>query len=196
MTMIGICRCGCGAETDIAPETRPRRGWIKGRPKPYLSHHRKRTSASAEGVYKICNECKQKKYLNLFNKETDSPDGRQKKCKSCQSEIAILYRETEIGKRNLARGKRYHNLRSHYGLTSTDYDAMHAAQNGLCKICGKPETASRLGTRRRLAVDHCHATGKVRFLLCAACNRGLACFRDDPNALEAAAKYLREFRRD
>jgi len=59
-------------------------------------------------------------------------------------------------------------------------------ENGpnVCYICGlEPLT-------RRLSVDHCHRTGKVRGLLCYVCNYGLRWFRDDPARLRAAAKYL------
>jgi hypothetical protein len=186
--MSGICRCGCGGKTEIAPETRPQRGWKLGKPKPYLDHHGKIKHASRDGVYKICSKCKEKKYLNLFHKEIGTYDGRQARCKKCQAENTVLYREARL------RGSKSYSLRSAYGLTTSDYESIHAQQNGLCAICNKPETAIRLKTPRRLAVDHCHTTDKVRGLLCAACNRGLACFRDNPDFLEAAARYLRKSR--
>lgn len=35
----GLCQCGCGRQTEIAPTTRADRGWIKGQPKRFVGHH-------------------------------------------------------------------------------------------------------------------------------------------------------------
>lgn len=73
-----------------------------------------------------------------------------------------------------------------YGMDRFCYDLMFAAQKGLCKICQKPETF-----RKNLSVDHCHATRKIRGLLCVKCNAALGAFGDDIELLEAAIAYLR-----
>lgn len=54
-------------------------------------------------------------------------------------------------------------------------------QAGCCAICGQPS---------KLVVDHCHASGEVRGLLCDDCNVGLGRYDDDPERLLAAAAYL------
>lgn len=77
-----------------------------------------------------------------------------------------------------------------YGITADDYAALHAAQGGRCLICGDVETVERKGRTRQLCVDHDHATGAVRGLLCSRCNAGLGLFLDDPERLIAAAGYL------
>lgn len=51
-----------------------------------------------------------------------------------------------------------------FGITLAEYDQRFNEQGGVCKICGGTN-----GTIR-LAVDHCHNTGKVRGLLCTRCN--------------------------
>ena len=75
-----------------------------------------------------------------------------------------------------------------YDLTQEQLDALMEAQAGLCAICARPPEGR--GPNAVLHIDHCHATGEVRGLLCAACNRGLGFFRDDPQRLTAAARYV------
>lgn len=70
-------------------------------------------------------------------------------------------------------------IKRKYGLTLEDYEARLAEG---CSICGEHGP--------RMAMDHCHATGKVREPLCANCNNGLGRFFDKPELLRAAADYL------
>lgn len=78
-----------------------------------------------------------------------------------------------------------------FGISVADYDRLMLEQDGRCASCREAELhIHRSGKKRDLAVDHDHATGIVRGLLCGDCNRGLGLFRDDPVALRAAADYL------
>jgi hypothetical protein len=88
------------------------------------------------------------------------------------------------------RANRDRDLKLNYGLTLEQYEGMAASQGGLCGICG--EAPPRTGPARLwpLVVDHCHATGRVRGLLCARCNIGIGYFRDRPELLTAATGYL------
>ncbi len=83
-------------------------------------------------------------------------------------------------------------LRRYYKISVEEYDAMLAAQGGVCAICRNPETALNSATQkpRALAVDHDHKTGRVRGLLHLGCNQGLGLFNDDPALLRAAIAYL------
>lgn len=76
-------------------------------------------------------------------------------------------------------------LRNKYGLTREAYEVMKSAQDGVCAICSRT-----CKTGRELAVDHCHATGRIRGLLCSKCNRGLGIFEDSREFLERAIAYL------
>lgn len=90
-------------------------------------------------------------------------------------------------------GNRIQRMRR-YGLTITGYEAMLTQQGGVCALCRKAEThKARDGKVTLLAVDHDHATGSVRALLCHACNVGLGSFLDDPALLHAAAGYVESF---
>ena len=75
-------------------------------------------------------------------------------------------------------------IRSH-GISVDEYDAMLAAQGGKCAICRR-----ECSVAPNLSIDHCHATGGVRGLLCRSCNSGLGFFRDSTDALRKAAEYL------
>jgi hypothetical protein len=56
-----------------------------------------------------------------------------------------------------------------YKLSSADYRALFDIQGGRCGICQVHH--EEMG--ERLAVDHDHASGKVRGLLCRPCNKSL-----------------------
>lgn len=82
--------------------------------------------------------------------------------------------------------QRAHKLRINYGISIADYDAMFEKQNGVCAICQEPPDELDC-----LCVDHCHASNRIRSLLCRKCNTGLGSFRDSSDLLEAAINYLR-----
>jgi hypothetical protein len=70
-----------------------------------------------------------------------------------------------------------------YGLVAQDYERMLREQNGVCAICGRK-------SRRELCVDHCHATQRVRGLLCDKCNTALGLLGDDADRMRAAGAYV------
>jgi len=151
----------------------------------------------------ICSRCKQSKPKDEFyNNRAQGARGKTHYCKTCQSAYsAEYYQKTKATKRKaylednkeiVKHRRRSHYLRSTFGITVEQYDEMHETQNGLCLVCGEPETAvdnRNQNKIRRLAVDHCHTTGKVRGLLCQRCNMGIGYFRDNPVLLRAAADY-------
>jgi len=78
--------------------------------------------------------------------------------------------------------ERDRQYRARYGITLADYDRMLLDQNGKCKICAA-DKAGNVG--QCFAVDHCHATGKVRGLLCIKCNARLGWFEKHSDAVSA-----------
>jgi hypothetical protein len=94
-----------------------------------------------------------------------------------------LATDPEYRKEQKMRG-RAEALKSHYGITLEQYDALLEEQGGVCAICGeRPE--------KHLCVDHCHETGTVRGLLCKRCNFGLGYYKDDLRRTMGASAYLR-----
>ncbi len=84
------------------------------------------------------------------------------------------------------------NLRK-YGLTIEQYNTLDQRQKHLCAICGKPEKDKFWRTKKimRLAVDHCHLTGRIRGLLCHQCNTGIGKLYHSVEILQAAIDYLK-----
>lgn len=80
---------------------------------------------------------------------------------------------------------RGYKLKKNYGMTEADFEVMLASQNRCCAICGTDDHNSR-----NWHIDHDHATGKVRGILCGGCNHGLGNFIDNVKLLIKAAMYL------
>lgn len=73
----------------------------------------------------------------------------------------------------------------------SDMALVEIAQSNVCAICSKPQTRGYKGKERTsLDIDHCHTTGKIRGLLCNACNRLLAAADDNLEVLRKAISYL------
>lgn len=70
-----------------------------------------------------------------------------------------------------------------YGLTPDVVATLRALP---CGICGAPPGSDGIAH----AIDHDHATGRVRGVLCGACNRGIGLLRDSADLLHRAAAYL------
>jgi Recombination endonuclease VII len=154
------------------------------------------------GVHSACKRCRQ---IALFpnRKRPYRPQTRcfvdiENQVKECaQCRLVLSFDDFSVG----PAGSRFrggvksrckkcisHNSRSghrarRYGITPEQHQSMLDAQNGACAICKQA-----LGSPY---VDHCHATGKVRGLLCMKCNTGIGMLADSAERLEAAAAYLR-----
>ena len=93
--------------------------------------------------------------------------------------------------KNNLKNKGY-DLKRGYGISLAEYMEMYEAQKGCCALCGthKEIYSSEHGRSETLVVDHCHAKGHIRGLLCADCNKGLGSFKDSVEVLEKAKAYL------
>lgn len=120
---------------------------------------------------KRCGHCEADKPLEQFGRLIGTSTGRHSWCRSCQAERA---RRRRAANPDSVR-------RTKYGMPSGQYDELLRAQGGACAICRR---------QRRLVVDHDHATGDVRGLLCKPCNSALGFLEDSPSSLMAAITYL------
>ena len=108
-------------------------------------------------------------------------------CKNCRKEEQRAIRKThpEVMKER--------ELKKNFNLTLEQYAEKLNNQNGVCAICERPEFRIRKGKLESLGVDHNHTTNQIRGLLCHTCNSALGLFKDSPELLEKAIKYLRKY---
>lgn len=164
---------------------------------------------------KYCSCCKEFKTLDQFHHNKSKKDGFTPYCKKCNGEYSKKWsdKNKDLKRKNNKKwylrnkeevknkSKQYrienpisvleNNLKKH-GLTILEYNKLFQLQNGLCKICKKPEIRKNQFNKKpcRLNVDHDHKTGKIRGLLCNACNTALGLLRDNIANLNRAIRYL------
>jgi hypothetical protein len=141
--------------------------------------HPKRSNKPMPTV-KFCRGCEIIKSVEEFYiNRTKTGQGLQTYCKECSRnrDRKVEYIKTRKSGNYLRRRLKKYNL------TEKGYNDLLIKQNFVCAICKSKEA-------RALAIDHCHETGKVRGLLCTNCNNGLGRFKDNPEYLRRAIKYV------
>jgi hypothetical protein len=96
-------------------------------------------------------------------------------CAACKAEHYAQYRKDHPER--VRHYTRKNNLNRRYGVEPSYVDGKP------CDICGKEWQDGR-----RFHVDHDHATGKVRGVLCASCNTRLSDLGDDAEAWETLSR--------
>lgn len=128
------------------------------------------------------NETERRRYAN--DREAKLALGRRWRSENPERAAALArsqYNATRLTRREQERARLY-------GLRPGQYDEMLRTQGGVCFICAKSSKV------RALCVDHCHATGAVRRLLCNSCNFLVGWIEKRGSALMArAAEYLESF---
>jgi hypothetical protein len=165
---------------------------------------------------KACRGCGADKPLLDFPVARHHRDGRDKHCKDCKNTRNRAYRAAHKAEMNARRAKHYRadlkcqqmrkdyeraayprvrekkldqkRMRS-YGISRQDFDVLLEKQGRKCAICRCAEPAAR---GLNWHVDHDHATGQVRGLLCRLCNLLLGHCKDSPDVLLRAVAYLRK----
>ena len=125
-----------------------------------------------------CSRCKATKPVSEFNRYADpsAPLSGWRFyawCRGCSRQQSAAYGSANKPRRNerlrewrkanpeKARALDRRRRLKRYGLTEQDVDAMSAAQGGRCLLCRR---------KGELVIDHDHATGRVRGLICGQCN--------------------------
>lgn len=135
-----------------------------------------RGQSNAEGTQeKKCSSCGMTKPIEDFPRNRRVKDGPHSYCKPCHNR-----RGREFISKNHGSTRHYH-LRQRYGIGIHEVHSLVDAQSGKCAIC--KDRAAR-------QVDHDHQSGQVRGILCLHCNAAMGAFKDDPNLIASAIKYL------
>lgn len=144
------------------------------------------------GAERRCTRCGETKkvtefYLRPTHSKTNPLPQPMSRCKTCMSSLSQDWQKRHPERMAAvnaayARRARHQKRLNQYGLTHEQFVALEQAQQGACLICQeRPD---------QLVIDHDHATGEVRGLLCQLCNAGLGAFRDTPSYLRRAIIYL------
>lgn len=157
---------------------------------------------------KKCSNCNLLKSEEEYNKSSFTLDKLYCYCRECDKKYKKEYRNTEEGKKKKTEySKKYYSknkdrikkkqkdnpnihrntkLKKNFGIDLNQYNEMLNNQNKKCAICYIHESE----LIKKLAVDHCHKTGKIRGLLCMKCNIILGQAKDNIKILNSAISYL------
>lgn len=139
----------------------------------------------------ICSTCKTSKPDSHFG---SSLVHGKKRCLKCGREaVKKSYEKHKEMRVNKSREYRKNNpdagrdakFKYKYGIDLVEYTRLFMLQKGKCAICNKKYN-------KKLDVDHCHDTKKVRGLLCRSCNLGIGQFKHSVAIIDSAVKYLED----
>ena len=159
----------------------------------------------------ICTRCKIEKPLSDFYKNRNNLNGVYLQCKTCKNEQGKRWAKSNAARKNSkakewarnnpdrlkAASDKYRAnnpqkindnwLRQCYGINLAQYNQLLYNQGEKCAIC-----AEKVAIDKKLFVDHDHATGEIRGLLCRNCNTGIGFLNDNVGLLLKAIKYLQK----
>lgn len=169
---------------------------------------------------KSCVKCEKSKSLSEFHNDKHAPDGKTYKCGQCinsenrerhlKNPEAMKIRNKKSKERiysdPVAHAKhkamktawnhtpKYYDMyyKKRFGITFAEVNSMLSNQNGLCSNigCSRQIAIAPVGDQVKACVDHCHATGKVRSMMCVRCNTLLGHVENDRNLIMGLMDYL------
>lgn len=119
--------------------------------------------------------------ISEYNRRHAKPGESAKRGRAWREKHPDRKREYELAHQ---RERRESHLLKRYGLTADDFDKLLASQGGGCGACGNSKP------RGQWHVDHCHATGTIRGILCVACNTLLGKLEKNPRRVQSLYDYL------
>lgn len=109
---------------------------------------------------KKCTKCNVIKHKKEFYKSAQNKDGLYSFCSLCLELKRLEYR---------------------YGLSEKQLKHLKSKQKNKCALCDK---------NKKLVVDHCHLSNKIRGLLCTTCNLALGKLGDTEESIQKVLRYL------
>lgn len=147
-----------------------------------------------EAVMRECRTCRQD-FASFAGSYYCSPDCKIKATRESRNRWRAANRESVVAQsrryaaENTERYSEY-SYKRRYGLTFAQVEAMWSGQGGQCAICREAIRLRGAKGRDKAVVDHCHATSRVRGLLCTPCNLMIGYAADDKRRLVSAVQYL------
>ena len=173
--------------------------------KPLSAYYRKKDNR--DGHFNSCKECQREKvrqwhrdnpqWYPAYRKrwEAENPDKlrelrrRARMRQSPEKKAEYIARWRAKNPNRVKRQQRRKVIRRYFDLEPMEYDALVAnllvAQDSRCAICQR-----EFDDERAYRLDHDHATGRARGLLCPSCNLALGQFSDNAAWLRRAADYV------
>jgi len=169
---------------------------------------------------KSCVKCEKSKPLSDFHRDKHAPDGHTYKCGECLNEIGkerhksdpertkarnkksmeriysdpVAHAKHKAMKTAWNHTPKYYDMyyKKRFGISFADVNSMLANQNGLCANlgCSRPIAILPVGEQVKAVVDHCHATGEVRSMMCVRCNTTLGHVENDRAVVMGLMDYL------
>lgn len=151
-----------------------------------------------------CTKCKEVKDCSLFHKYDKKKNGFTSQCKACRNETRKqnYWKDPEASKKRRADyikflketdpnklfiSNRNSKLKKAYGIDVSQYQKMLESQCFKCAVCNKEHIEAE---KKRLVVDHCHTTNKIRGLLCNNCNTALGLLQENLDTINNLKNYI------
>ena len=137
---------------------------------------------------KLCGRCKSEKDIADFSPSFAKRNGTW--CRPCVRAYYKIHRHSNVfGNASYRKAFKKNNLTrkcKRLGISADEFTRLYKLQDGKCALCEIDQGECI----KRFAIDHDHATGIVRGLLCDKCNRGIGLLNDSPSILIKAAEYV------